>query len=62
MTPTRFALFRQIPTPIWVPGFVSSLMDISCAMVHSLLPMFLVSSLSASVEWTLELSNNDRWC
>lgn len=45
----RFAILRQIPTPIWVLGFVSLLMDISSEMVHSLLPMFLVSSLGASV-------------
>ncbi|CUI04212.1 Permeases of the major facilitator superfamily [Janthinobacterium sp. CG23_2] len=48
MMPTRFAILRQIPTPIWVLGFVSLLMDISSEMVHSLLPMFLVSSLGAS--------------
>lgn len=48
-TPTRFAILRQIPAPIWVLGFVSLLMDISSEMIHSLLPMFLVSSLGASV-------------
>ena len=45
----RFAILRQIPPAIWVLGFVSLLMDISSEMVHSLLPMFLVSSLGASV-------------
>ncbi len=49
MTPKRFATLRQIPPAIWVLGFVSLLMDISSEMAHSLLPMFLVSSLGASV-------------
>lgn len=49
MTPKSFATLRQIPSAIWVLGFVSLLMDISSEMVHSLLPMFLVSSLGASV-------------
>jgi sugar phosphate permease len=49
MTPKRFATLRQLPSAIWVLGFVSLLMDISSEMVHSLLPMFLVSSLGASV-------------
>lgn len=49
MTPTRFATLRQIPAPIWVLGSVSLLMDISSEMVHGLLPLFLVSSLGASV-------------
>ncbi len=38
----------QIPTGIWVLGFVSLLMDISSEMIHSLLPLFLVTSLGAS--------------
>ncbi len=49
MTDRRFSTLRQIPRPIWVLGFVSMLMDISSEIVHSLLPMFLVSSLGASV-------------
>ena len=49
MKPRRFAILRQIPLSIWVLGFVSMLMDISSEMIHSLLPMFLVSSLGASV-------------
>jgi MFS family permease len=40
---------RQMPTGVWVLGFVSMLMDISSEMIHSLLPLFLVSSLGASV-------------
>lgn len=39
---------RQLPKSIWVLGFVSMLMDISSEMIHSLLPLFMVSSLGAS--------------
>lgn len=39
---------RQIPAGIWVLGFVSMLMDISSEMIHSLLPLFMVSTLGAS--------------
>ena len=49
MTARRFATLRRIPRPIWVLGFVSMLMDISSEIVHSLLPMFLVAGLGASV-------------
>ncbi|MFM0415318.1 MFS transporter [Paraburkholderia aromaticivorans] len=38
----------QIPKGIWLLGFVSMFMDISSEMIHSLLPMFLVTSLGAS--------------
>lgn len=48
-TAKSFSILRQIPRAVWVLGFVSLLMDISSEMVHSLLPMFLVSSLGASV-------------
>lgn len=40
---------RQIPAGIWVLGFVSLLMDISSEMIHSLLPLFMVTTLGASV-------------
>ena len=40
---------RQIPRGVWVLGLVSLLMDVSSEMVHSLLPMFMVTSLGASV-------------
>ena len=40
---------RQIPPGIWVLGLVSMLMDISSEMVHSLLPMFMVTTLGTSV-------------
>ena len=39
---------RQIPRGIWVLGCVSLLMDISSEMVHSLLPLFMVTTLGAS--------------
>ncbi|MGE5116316.1 MAG: MFS transporter, partial [Betaproteobacteria bacterium] len=44
-----FATLRQIPSGVWVLGFVSLLMDISSEMIHSLLPMFIVGVLGASV-------------
>ena len=37
-----------IPSAIWVLGFVSLLMDISSEMIHSLLPLFMVTTLGAS--------------
>jgi MFS family permease len=45
----RFSTLRRIPPAIWVLGCVSMLMDISSEIIHSLLPMFLVSTLGASV-------------
>lgn len=39
---------RQIPQGIWVLGFVSLLMDISSEMIHSLLPLFMVTILGTS--------------
>ncbi|GER18492.1 MFS transporter [Variovorax boronicumulans] len=41
-------ILRQIPSGVWVLGFVSMLMDISSEMIHSLLPLFMVSTLGAS--------------
>jgi len=37
-----------LPTAIWALGFVSLLMDVSSEMVHSLLPVFLVTAVGAS--------------
>jgi MFS family permease len=34
---------RRLPAGIWALGFVSLLMDVSSEMVHSLLPLFMVS-------------------
>jgi MFS family permease len=39
----------QIPTGVWTLGFVSLLMDVSSEMIHSLLPMFMVTTLGISV-------------
>src|SRR5574337_1240440 len=38
----------HIPSGVWVLGFVSMLMDISSEMIHSLLPLFMVTTLGAS--------------
>jgi MFS family permease len=38
----------RIPTAVWALGFVSLLMDVSSELVHSLLPVFLVTALGAS--------------
>ncbi len=43
------ASLRQMPAGIWVLGLVSMLMDISSEMIHSLLPLFMVTSLGTSV-------------
>ncbi|CAN7487029.1 MFS transporter [Variovorax sp. LjRoot130] len=47
MTPS--APLRVIPRTVWVLGFVSLLMDLSSELVHSLLPVFLVGTLGASM-------------
>jgi MFS family permease len=38
----------RIPRGIWVLGFVSLLMDLSSELIHSLLPVFMVTALGAS--------------
>jgi MFS family permease len=40
---------RAIPRPIWVIGFVSLAMDVSSESIHSVLPLFMVSTLGVSV-------------
>ena len=45
----RFSTLRQIPGSIWALGFVSLLMDVSSELIHSLLPVFMVTTLSISV-------------
>lgn len=40
---------RQLPSSIWALGFVSMLMDISSEMIHSLLPVYLVTTLGVSM-------------
>ena len=44
----QFSTLRRIPPAIWALGFVSLLMDISSELIHSLLPVFMVTSLGAS--------------
>jgi len=39
----------RLPASIWALGFVSLLMDVSSEMIHSLLPVFLVTGLGASM-------------
>jgi serine/threonine protein phosphatase PrpC len=41
--------YMAMPAGVWVLGFVSMLMDISSEMIHSLLPLFMVGTLGASV-------------
>lgn len=48
MTSPAKSTWQQIPAGIWVLGFVSMLMDISSEMIHSLLPLFMVTTLGAS--------------
>ena len=48
MTTTSQSTLQQIPASIWVLGFVSLLMDVSSEMIHSLLPLFMVTTLGAS--------------
>ena len=40
---------RSLPRGVWILGLVSMFMDISSEMIHSLLPVFLVSVLGLSV-------------
>ena len=49
MAKANYSTLRQIPTGVWVLGFVSLLMDVSSEMIHSLLPMFMVTTLGISV-------------
>jgi MFS family permease len=52
MRPKRSAnggVHRALPPDIWALGFVSLLMDASSELVHSLLPVFMVSVLGASM-------------
>lgn len=48
-SPTTKAERLRIPRTIWALGFVSLFMDLSSELVHSLLPVFLVTTLGASV-------------
>ncbi|SEK47044.1 Major Facilitator Superfamily protein [Kosakonia sacchari] len=46
---TRFSTLSRIPKGVWVLGGVSMLIDISSEMIHSLLPLFMATTLGASV-------------
>ncbi|MDD5176048.1 MAG: MFS transporter [Sterolibacterium sp.] len=48
MSPPSFPSRQLIPASIWALGFVSLLMDVSSEMIHSLLPVFMVTVLGAS--------------
>ena len=48
MSDSNKSAAHRIPAGIWVLGFVSMLADISSEMIHSLLPVFMVSVLGAS--------------
>jgi MFS family permease len=39
----------RIPRNVWVLGFVSLLTDVSSEMIHSVLPLFLVTTLGTSL-------------
>jgi hypothetical protein len=41
----RFATLGRIPKGVWVLGGVSLLMDVSSEMIHSLLPLFMATTL-----------------
>ncbi|MBZ7626683.1 MFS transporter [Klebsiella michiganensis] len=45
----RFATLSRIPKGVWVLGGVRLLMDVSSEMIHSLLPLFMATTLGASV-------------
>ena len=45
----RFATLSRIPKGVWVLGGVSLLMYVSSEMIHSLLPLFMATTLGASV-------------
>jgi len=48
LDPVRMPPRPRIPRAIWALGFVSLLMDVSSELIHSLLPVFLVTTLGAS--------------
>lgn len=42
------SVLRRIPKGVWILGFVSMLMDISSEMIHSILPLFMITTLGMS--------------
>jgi MFS family permease len=49
MPSEKYAILRQIPRSIWALGLVSLLMDVSSELIHSLLPLFMLTTLGTSV-------------
>ncbi len=47
--PASAPSLRHMPAGIWALGFVSLLMDVSSEMIHSLLPVFMVTTLGISM-------------
>ena len=45
---TPSVTWRDVPTSVWALGFISLLMDISSELIHSLLPVFLITVIGAS--------------
>jgi hypothetical protein len=45
---TAKSTWREVPSSVWVLGFVAFFMDVSSELIHSLLPIFLVGVLGAS--------------
>jgi len=43
------AFYHKLPKAIWALGFVSMFMDISSELIHSLLPIFMATTLGASM-------------
>jgi MFS family permease len=41
--------WRDVPKSVWALGFVSLLMDVSSELIHSLLPVFLVTVIGTSI-------------
>ena len=49
MSSVNVASLSRMPRSVWVLGFVSLLMDTSSELIHSLLPLFLVTTIGTSV-------------
>ncbi len=44
---THDAALKVSPHGVWIPSFVSLLMDVSSEIIHSLPPMFMATTLGA---------------
>src|SRR3954464_2348726 len=49
LSPPEPASPRRMPATVWALGFVSLLMDVSSELIHSLLPVFMVTVLGTSM-------------